>query len=220
MKSRRRLYKIAVEVILLRNYEKYVQARDAAWKLLIDCSVTALPVDPASICKHYNYRLISYRRGKDAIAALGLDGLMPRTDGFCIYSGNKCYIFFDDSMSRQRQRFTIAHELGHIQLGHIGDNQHTRINREPSAHDDPIEIQANWFAARILAPACVLHSLHALTPPEISHVCEISIAAATFRAQCMELLEQQHVYLQNPLEQQVARQFESYVRRVLVSRRE
>lgn len=199
---------------------RYAQARDAAWELLIDCHITDLPVDPASICKHYGYRLISYRNGRAAIAALGLYDLITRSDGFCVHHNDKYYIFYDDTMPRERQRFTIAHELGHIRLGHLVQNQHTTINREPSAHDDLTEMQANWFAARILAPSCVLHSIHALTPTEISRVCDISITSATFRARCMKLLEQKHRFFAHQLEKQVAKQFESYVRRICIGGRE
>lgn len=196
-------------------YENYKQARDAAWQMLIDCQVTELPVNVGQICRHYGWRLTSYRAGQKAIAALGLSDLTKQTDGFCLYSGGRYYIFYDDTMPRARQRFTVAHEIGHIMLGHIGNGQCTRINREPAEADAPEETQANQFAARILAPAWVLHSIHALTPAEIADVCEISMTAASFRAQRMELLEQRGRYLSHPLERQVAKQFDSYIARVL-----
>ena len=54
----------------------------------------------------------------------------------------------------ERQRFTAAHELGHILLGHVG--KFKLVNREPNEKDNPIEQAANVFASRLLAPACVL----------------------------------------------------------------
>ena len=202
-------------MIKLHNYTNYKQARDAAWKMLIDCEITELPVSVSQICKHYGWRLASYRDGHKLIAAFGLSELMKETDGFCVYSGGRYYIFCDTDMPRARQRFTIAHEIGHIMLGHIGEGQCTRINREPAATDAPEETQANQFAARILAPAWVLHSIHALTPDRIADVCEISMAAATFRAERMELLERRQKYLSHPLERQVAEQFQSYIVKIL-----
>lgn len=202
-------------MIILNNYKKYQQARDAAWKMLIDCQITELPVNVGQICRHYGWRLTSYQAGQKAIAALGLADLTKQTDGFCVFSGGRYYIFFDASMPRARQRFTIAHEIGHIMLGHIGNGQCTRINREPAADDAPEETQANQFAARILAPAWVLHSIHALTPAEIADACEISITAATFRAQRMDTLEHRQKYLTHPLERQIAEQLSSYVARIL-----
>lgn len=196
------------------NYLNYKQARDAAWEMLMDCNVTELPVDVVKICRHYGWRITNYRSGWKAIEALGLTELTKQTDGFCVYSGGNYYIFYDDSKPKPRQRFTIAHEIGHIMLGHIGDRQCTRINREPSAEDAPEETQANQFAARILAPAWVLHSIHALTPAEIADVCEISMTSATFRSERMRVLEERGRYLSHPLERQVAEQFRSFVDRV------
>ena len=53
-----------------------------------------------------------------------------------------------------RQRFTIAHELGHLMLGHLADG---RKFRDPSKNYtlgsyDPKERDANYFAAALLMP--------------------------------------------------------------------
>ena len=61
------------------------------------------------------------------------------------------YLIFDKSMPAARCRFTIAHELGHIFLGHIPANGPTAINREPGPTDDPHEQAGNVLAARVLA---------------------------------------------------------------------
>lgn len=196
-------------------YTNYQQARDAAWQMLIDCQVGDLPVSVTTLCRHYGWRLVDYQSGRNAIDALGLSELTKHTDGFCVYSSGRYYIFYDADMPRARQRFTVAHEIGHIMLGHIGDGQFTRINREPTADDAPEETQANQFAARVLAPAWVLHRVHALTPDEIADICDISLADATFRAERMELLERRQKYLSHPLERQIAEQFKSYIVRVI-----
>lgn len=59
-------------------------------------------------------------------------------------------IFVSSNVSRARQRFTTAHELGHILLGHVG--RYKLVNREPDPRDTPIEQAANVFASRLLAP--------------------------------------------------------------------
>ena len=199
----------------MNDYKNYQKARDAAWQMLIDCQITELPVNVGMICRHYGWHLNDYQSNMEAIDALTLSELTKQTDGFCVYTGGKYYIFYYANMPVARQRFTIAHEIGHIMLGHIGVGQCTRINREPAAGDAPEETQANQFAARILAPAWVLHSIRTLTPAEIADVCEISLEAAAFRAQRMQMLEQRGCYLSHPLERQVADQFESFIIRVL-----
>lgn len=203
----------------MNNYENYKRARDAAWQLLIDCNIDRLPVCMNPICHHYGWRLVSYKRGRNTIEKIGLRDMLDQTDGFCIVQGGQYYIFYNETMPHQRQRFTIAHEIGHIILGHVSNGQCTRINREPDPNDDPAETQANQIAARILAPACVLHSIQALTAADIAKTCDISLTAARFRAERMAELERRNMYLSHPLERRVAAQFRSYIRGVFLGGR-
>lgn len=65
-----------------------------------------------------------------------------------------------------RQRFTIAHELGHIQLHrrlietevHL-DQGSLRRDALAAAGIDPTEIEANSFAAELLMPEALLHAV-------------------------------------------------------------
>lgn len=196
------------------RYKNYQQARDAAWQLLIDCKVSSLPVNLNDICKHLGIHVYTYRAAANVIAAAGLSAQRKISDGFTLRRGEKTYIFYDDAAcSLGRQRFTVAHELGHIVLGHVGDGEHTVANRDPSPKDDPYEIQANQFAARILAPACVLHAMGVTKAEDISRVCEISLSAAEFRAARLAVLEGRGKYLSHPLERQVFEQFRDYLLR-------
>lgn len=66
-------------------------------------------------------------------------------------NGNvKIYINKEDSLNRNR--FTIAHELGHYSLGHIGNNgqRMTLARRDGYNTNNDIEKQANQFAAALL----------------------------------------------------------------------
>lgn len=71
----------------------------------------------------------------------------------------------------------------------------------------PEETQANQFAARILAPACVLHALKVRNAEEIARLCGISRQAAEFRLARLRVLEQRGKYFTSPLERQVYEQF-------------
>lgn len=189
------------------NYQNYQYARDAAWKMLIDCQITSLPVDIASICSMQGHVLRDYRNGEKAIVALGLSKQMEAVDGFTFYGRGTYYIFYNNQCSPGRQRFTIGHELGHVALGHMLDGQFTTMNREPAIGDAPEETQANQFAARILAPACVLHALKVRNAEEIARLCGISRQAAEFRLARLRVLEQRGKYFTSPLERQVYEQF-------------
>lgn len=192
------------------NYKDYQKARDAAWQILIDCGVKELPVKVVKICQELGIAAFSYEKGHSIIEKLNLLEHTNRTDGFTIFPDEPT-IFYNAGMSAARCRFTIAHELGHLVLGHIQRGQVTAINREPTLGDSPEETAANQFAVRLLAPSCVLWGLNLHTPEEISEICGISLTAATFRAQRMDILYKRGKFLISPLEQQVYSLFKNFI---------
>ena len=178
------------------NYKDYQKSRDLAWEILLREQVCALPVSVSQLCRRIGIELRIYEPN---------DG----NDGRSTIVNGEPYIFVSGRCSPERQRFTAAHELGHILLGHVGEYQ--LVNREPSSKDNPIEQAANVFAARLLAPACVLWALNARTPEEIAALCDISHQAASFRAERMELLYRRNKFLSSPLERQVYAQFADFI---------
>lgn len=196
------------------NYDDYKRARDLSWRVLLNTGTRELPVKVSRICRGYGVTLRSYQVGAPLIRELGLEAQCDISDGFTVRSGDRCYVFYNMEQPPGRVRFTIAHELGHVLLGHLGDGEHTVYNRESSSENAPEEHTANVFASRLLAPACVLHALGAVTPEQIAAVCDISMAAARLRAGRMGVLEQRGKYGASPLERQVLAQFRSYIGRV------
>lgn len=196
------------------NYDDYKRARDLSWRVLLNTGTRELPVKVSRICRGYGVTLRSYQVGAPLIRELGLEAQCDISDGFTVRSGNRCYVFYNMEQPPGRVRFTIAHELGHVLLGHLGDGELTVYNRESSSEDALEEHTANVFASRLLAPACVLHALGAVTPEQIAAVCDISMAAARFRAGRMGMLEQRGKYGSSPLERQVLAQFQPYIDRV------
>src|SRR5947199_7758504 len=82
--------------------------------------------------------------------------------GFALREGSRWIIGVNTATSPRRQRFTIAHELGHL-LMHEGKplitDYSVRINnRDPvsSMGTEPQEIEANAFAAAILMPRSLI----------------------------------------------------------------
>lgn len=78
----------------------------------------------------------------------------------CGYSGkafhknDQAVIEYDENEFSLRQRFTIAHELGHHVLGHTASGHQYRDEANKFSVHVPIpeESQANKFAAELLAP--------------------------------------------------------------------
>lgn len=180
------------------NYKDYKNSRDLAWRVLINEHVTELPVMVGKLCRNMGIEIRFYEP-KD-----GNDGSSTLIDGQPV-------IFVSKNCIPERQRFTAAHELGHILLGHVGKYQ--LVNREPSPQDNSIEQEANVFASRILAPACVLWALNARAPEEIANLCKISNQAATYRAERMAILYERGKFLSSPLERAVYEQFSGFIDR-------
>lgn len=181
------------------NYRDYTNSRDLAWQVLLNEGVTELPVKVGSLCRQMGIAVRYYSPTND-------------NDGYSTIIDGQAVMFISDRCIPTRQRFTAAHELGHILLGHVGEYQ--LVNREPSRGDNPIEQEANVFASRLLAPACVLWALDARTPEQIASLCHISYTAARFRAERMKLLYERNKFLTSPLEQQVYLQFKEFIQDV------
>lgn len=172
-------------------YGKYRHARNSAWQCLIDYNITALPVKVLNIAKRSGIRVI-----KNSIA----HELPENEKGHSYKRYDGIVIIYDDSDPMPIMRFTIAHELGHIFLGHDLENPTLSMENE-----------ANVFASRILSPACVLWALDLHEPVEIQKLCGISEKSAKIRAERMKVLYERDKFLLSPLEKQVYNNFKEFI---------
>lgn len=153
-------------------YKRYTEIRDAVWRLILDMNITELPVKISKVLANLNIALYTYQNNYDEIADLGLADLTKASDGFTVVRCKQYDIFYDNTQLPARIRFTVSHELGHIILK-SGFSQtdsgivYTTRNNEPNKKGSPEETAANMFAARLLAPSCVLHELKLFTVEEI-----------------------------------------------------
>ena len=181
-------------------YEKYKNVRDASWRTLIDFNICSLPVSLSEICNKLDITLLDNSHAQEL--RHGESGVSENLNG-------KWYIIFDDTDVHGRQRFTVAHELGHILMGHpMKNGYYTRHENIAKPYD---ETEADMFAARLLAPACVLWGLNVRTAEQIADICDISRSAASYRAERMEILRRRGKFLTSPLEKQVYKQFEPFI---------
>lgn len=171
------------------DYSDYKLVRDTAWKCLIDCGVSELPVKLSLICRNYNVEIIK----NSSLSPNSPFRLKPNERATVIIKER--FIIVDDTESRQAQRYSIAHELGHLLLGNTN------------------EPMAERFAISLLAPACVLWGCNIRTAQEIASVCDISITAAKIRETRMGVLYERNRFLTSPLEQNVYENFKEFIER-------
>lgn len=177
------------------DYAKYKNVRNASWQCLLDCNIRSLPVPIGGICRIYDIDVID-----DNYNYLSKD-----ESGRIVRINSDIVIVINNTEPKSRCRFSIAHELGHL-----GDDV-TQLNRAHTEVKPELETQADMFAARLLAPACVLWGLNLHTAEEISEACNISLQAAGFRAERMEELYRRNRFLSSPLERKLYDQFRDFI---------
>lgn len=188
-------------------YNNYKTARDTAWKTLIECEIVKLPVNLAEVVNHYGIYLIKYS-DSDYTSRHSL----PNDDGYSRLVDNKPVIYYNDNKPTHRIRFTIAHEIGHILLGHLSQGETLHRNTEQDT-DNIKEQQANVFARDLLMPATVLHSLNISSADDISNICNVSMQSAGIRYERLTKLNERNVFNKHPLEREVHSQFKDYIKK-------
>lgn len=185
--------------------------RDVTWKILIDCKIDRLPVNIDTICEELGICVLSYDAGAEVIERAHLYRAVRDTDGLTFYLKETPVILFNERQELRQSMFTVAHELGHIILRHVAPGGMTPAHQGDEWSATSKEKAANQFAARLLAPACVLWGLNIHTTEEIMELCQITRPAAEYRARRMATLYRRQKFLTSPLEQKLHHQFQPYL---------
>ena len=92
-------------------YPHYQKARNKAWEVLLHCKIGSLPIDLGEIADAYDLKVSIY--SETTLVQLFRKDVL-QGDGFIINNKSEKQIFINDGIkSRNRRRFTLAHELGH-----------------------------------------------------------------------------------------------------------
>ena len=146
-----------------------------AAEILLRSGVAALPVDMGMIAQAHGVKLMSYescaecydmdvQRMYREISPLGFS--FRDEEGYvAVINHNAC--------GKLRRRWTMAHELAHILLGHV--------NTDIKRMEDRCERSADSLAAELLAPLTVLHFCGVSSAEEIGRLCGISRQASEIR---------------------------------------
>ena len=127
-------------------------ARKTAEALIERLDIKSTPVDVNFVAKQLGLKVVYNELGED------VSGLLVSGDDTAI-------ICVRESDPLVRQRFTIAHEIGHFCLKHQDETERVHVDEgwkvtarshNKTAGFDPIEVEANQFAATLLMPSSLL----------------------------------------------------------------
>ncbi|SKA13477.1 protein of unknown function [Pilibacter termitis] len=140
------------------NFKK---AQLTAFETIKKSKQTKLPICVKSIIENEeNIHLIRYSSvaKKEDISIKEVVKTFGSKDGLTIYQGGKYVIYYNDRIiHEQRIRFTLAHELGHILLGHLSEENCIHRNYIHYMDNNIFEKEANYFAKNLLAPRPLIH---------------------------------------------------------------
>ena len=144
----------------------------------LSSSFTSFPIDPFKIAEDHDISVVSGDPGQ------------PGISGCIVFSNEAASIYYSRAISTAGfQRFTVAHELGHYFIpGHpeeILASGGTHLSKGDFEGTNPIEREADQFAAHLLMPTKLSREL-LLTAPRglegITALAEAAIASITSAA--------------------------------------
>lgn len=156
----------------MKRYAREIDNRAA--DLLRQCRLMSAPVDVESVAEHLGAQVV-------------YDDLEDDVSGFLLREKGVATIAINQKHHPNRQRFTLAHECGHLFLhAQEGDRlwlDKTLFFRDESKTGDHFsEIQANQFAAGLLMPEELLKE----TLGETGLVNDMDVVRLAFRFQVSE----------------------------------
>lgn len=135
---------------------------------------TKLPISLTALCKRFDIEL-------------GFTKL-NNINAYYMVNGHRRLIMVNIDHSLQRQRYSIAHELGHAVMRHGPVSFDIELL---SSRPRWQEVHANIFAAELLMPKTLLARHGFLTPEQIMDLCVVSRSAATIRAEDMGWMQRE-----------------------------
>lgn len=168
-----------------------------AREVMFAADLHSLPINPFLVCNNLYIQVVSYTEAR----SYGFTEIIEKinrvdVDGFCYKGGGDSYIiFYDDARTpKARINFTIAHELGHIALGHL-KNVSIRPRYMTNRKNDPQEKDADVFAGELIRPPIPFVFTGCTRIDDIQSICNITYEAATV---CSKLVQKMQERRNNP----------------------
>lgn len=176
--------------ILTIDMKRIGEIKKLVSDIYIKNKIVEFPVDILSIIKTYSrirvskYSDLMYKNG---LSVEEVYNYLNTEEAVTDYDADKNrylirYNDINDYKSDQRLRWTLAHELGHILIGHLFDSR-TSVNNSslPDEEYKLYESEANYFAATLLANPILLNKYRINSENDLAELCDISLSAAKNR---------------------------------------
>jgi len=121
------------------------------------------------------FEFVDYVKGKTH--CVSIDDFL-KSGSIYVHAKESFDIVLPTFTSPIRDRFTIAHEMGHYYLHSLGGDKKIWADRKGSGQ---VEWEANWFAASFLMPRYLITKLKIKTEEEMMEEFGVSSDAAKYR---------------------------------------
>ncbi|MEG0034552.1 MAG: ImmA/IrrE family metallo-endopeptidase [Bacilli bacterium] len=153
--------------------EKYEEIKKIVVCFLEDYDVKTLPIDVFGLAKKMNVNIVFASKIVESVKYKnGIDNILKYPESLVYFDKitNKFIVYIDDiNLKFVRQRFSLAHELMHIILGHTTQNEQN-------------ENEAFFGATYLLAPTSLVlikhSSIYLLDYEHVANIFEVSIPEA------------------------------------------
>ena len=159
-----------------------------AASFLVEHRITQLPVDPQAIIRQCGWSVKSYssvvKNSPDIDTIDELIAELNSPDAATLFSNTKIAILYNDTVAiPERIRFSLCHEIGHLILEHFIDFD---IDNLSPAEKAVLELEANVFAANLVAPVGVLMLLQHPAREQNRHIFGMSRQAWQMRLKTLD----------------------------------
>lgn len=162
---------------------RLVRAVKAATAFLQEHNVTSLPIDPEQLIRKCGWDLMRYsyilENSPEPITLSNLIRQLNSPDAVTICTNERVLILYNDTgRTQERIRFTLCHEIGHLILEHFVDFNIGTLSPDEKA---ALEVEANVFAACLMAPVGVMQLLREPLVDSYRHIFGMSLQSWRLR---------------------------------------
>ncbi|MDQ6418705.1 ImmA/IrrE family metallo-endopeptidase [Paenibacillus sp. LHD-117] len=159
----------------------FKRANRTADSVLRSLNFPAAPIGLEDIAKHYGWKI----RYDELHGPHGWTSKVP------LKNGNIGYVIwvatdldnskYSEQVIRLRQRYTVAHEMGHILM-----HSHIDWSCLTDEEEQRLEVEAHWFASRLLMPDYIFETIEDMEPNKLAEKCGVNFQAAEKRIEKLD----------------------------------